>query len=129
MFLATLTIFSVSTQTKPIPPQHIRIHRRQEKDEKRADLEQALEAERREAAAAAAATAASRRRALQQSLDIKTQVMARAHIKAAEAEDRVHAARLAEESEGRYLQRVASAERAIAPPTSFGRKKVEWMHS
>jgi hypothetical protein len=56
------------------------------------------------------------------------QVMARAHLRAAAAEDKVHAAELAHASEERYLQRVAAAEQRIAPPTFFGRKKVEWMH-
>lgn len=54
--------------------------------------------------------------------------MARAHLKAAEADDKVHAAELAKASEERYLQRVAAAEAKIAPPTFYGRKKVEWMH-
>lgn len=84
--------------------------------------------EQREAVEAAAAQKEARRKALQQSLDIKTQVTARAHMKAAEAEDKMHAAELAKASEERYMQRVAAAEQRIAPPTFFGRKKVEWMH-
>ncbi|KIY99318.1 flagellar associated protein [Monoraphidium neglectum] len=98
------------------------------KESKRQELDQAIAAERREEAEAAAAAAEARRKALQQSLDVKTQVMARAHLRAAAAEDKVHAAELAHASEERYLQRVAAAEQRIAPPTFFGRKKVEWMH-
>ena len=74
------------------------------------------------------AAADARRRALQQSLNIKTHVAARAHLRAAEAEDKAAAAELAASSEKRYLQRVAAAEAAIAPPVYYGRKKVEWMH-
>jgi hypothetical protein len=55
-------------------------------------------------------------------------MMARAHMRAAEAEDKVHAAELARASEERYLQRVAAAEQHAAAPAFFGRKKVEWMH-
>jgi len=102
--------------------------RRQEKEGKRFELAQALATEQQEADQAATAATVARRKALQQSLDIKTQVMARAHMKAAEAEDKVHAAQLAQASEERFLQRVAAAEQRIAPPTFFGRKKVEWMH-
>lgn len=66
------------------------------------------------------------RRALVQQLDIQTQMAAHAHLKAAEAEDKLHASELARASETRYMQRVAAAEAAIAPPKYFGRKKVDW---
>jgi hypothetical protein len=51
---------------------------------------------------------------------------ARAHLRAAEQEDKAHAAQLAKASEERYMQRVAAAERAVAPKTFFGLKKHEW---
>lgn len=81
-----------------------------------------------EAADAASRAAEARRKNLQQSLDIKTQMMARAHLKAAEVEEKQHAAELATASEARYQERVAAAGRQAAPQAYFGRKKVEWMH-
>lgn len=49
-------------------------------------------------------------------------------MRAAEAQDKAHAAALAAASEARYMQRVAAAEAKAAPAAYFGRKKVEWMH-
>jgi len=72
--------------------------------------------------------AEARRKALKQQLDIQTQMMARSHLKAAEREEKQHAAELAAQSEARYMQRVVAAEQAAAPVTYFGRKKVEWYH-
>lgn len=76
----------------------------------------------------AAKAAEARRKALKQQLDIQTQMQARAHLKAAEKEDKQHAAELAAQSEARYMQRVLAAEQQAAPTTYFGRKKVEWYH-
>jgi hypothetical protein len=74
------------------------------------------------------AAAEAKRRALMQRLDIETQMVARSHLKAAEVEDKHHAAQLAHDSEARYMERVAAAEKVVAPQTYFGRKKVEWFH-
>jgi hypothetical protein len=70
----------------------------------------------------------ARRKALLQQLDLQTQTVARAHLKAAEVDDRVHAAQLAKDSEARYLERVEDAQQKVAPKSYFGRKKVEWFH-
>jgi hypothetical protein len=45
--------------------------------------------------------AEARKRALRQHLDVQTQMLARAHLKAAEQEDKLHAAELAKQSEMR----------------------------
>eukprot|EP00775_Hariotina_reticulata_P007950 gene7950-8148_t len=72
--------------------------------------------------------AEARKRALRQHLDVQTQMLAQAHLKAAEQEDKLHAAELARQSELRYMQRVAAAEQQQAPQMFYGRKKVEWFH-
>lgn len=62
------------------------------------------------------------------SLPLPWQAAGRATMRAAEAQDKAHAAALAAASEARYMQRVAAAEAKAAPAAYFGRKKVEWMH-
>lgn len=91
----------------------------------RMHLEEAVsqEAARKEAAAAEA-----KRKALLQQLDLQTQTVARAHLKAAEVDDKLHAAQLAKDSEARYMERVTDAQQKVAPKSYFGRKKVEWFH-
>ena len=89
----------------------------------RLEQESVLETAQRNTSAANA-----KRRALMQRLDIETQMVARSHMKAAEVEDKQHAAQLAHDSEARYMERVTAAEKVVAPQTYFGRKKVEWFH-
>jgi hypothetical protein len=92
------------------------------------ELLQLQQNEQHASADAAAKAAEARRKALKQQLDIQTQMMARSHLKAAEKEEKQHAAELASQSEARYMQRVVAAEQQAAPVTYFGRKKVEWYH-
>lgn len=102
--------------------------RQLEKEQKRLELLQLQRDEQAAVADAAAKAADERRKALKQQLDIQTQMLARSHLKAAEKEEKQHAAELAVQSETRYMQRVAAAEQQTAPPTDFRRKKVEWFH-
>lgn len=53
-------------------------------------------------------------------------MQARSHLKAAEQEEKQHAAGLATQSEARYMQRVLAAEAQGPPVTDFRRKKVVW---
>lgn len=102
--------------------------RQLEKEQKHLELLQLQHKGQQAAADAAAKAANERRKALKQQLDIQTQMLARSHLKAAEKEEKQHAAELAIQSETWYMQRVVAAEQQTAPPTDFRRKKVEWYH-
>eukprot|EP01023_Acetabularia_acetabulum_P039153 TRINITY_DN3757_c0_g1_i1.p1 TRINITY_DN3757_c0_g1~~TRINITY_DN3757_c0_g1_i1.p1 ORF type:complete len:485 (-),score=97.69 TRINITY_DN3757_c0_g1_i1:155-1609(-) len=68
-----------------------------------------------------------RRKALQQQLDLETQIVGRAHIKATLERERRNLDGQQEIDEN-YMNRVHQMAESYEPPKYFGRKKVEWFH-
>lgn len=85
------------------------------------------EEEARMAAAEAQHKANQLRRALMQRLDIKTQMVAKAHQKAAQAEEKLKEAEFYKENESMYQTQVTEALKQ-EPAKYYGRKKVDWFY-
>ncbi len=92
----------------------------------------ALERQEAEAAAAQEAADAKARQLAQfkknyqQRLDIQTQMVAKAHLKAAEEDEKIRAVELAHQAEQRYMGKVQQTLQATAPPTWHGRRKFDF---
>lgn len=73
-----------------------------------------------------AKAAAKRKQALEQRLGVQTQMVARAHIKAAEEDDKLRALELAQMGEKAYMTKVRQALQETDAPQWYGRKKFDW---
>jgi len=66
------------------------------------------------------------KQALQQKLEVQTQMVAKAHIRAAEEDEKLRALELAQTAEKAYMGQVRDALQKTDPPKWFGRKKFDW---
>lgn len=69
---------------------------------------------------------ALRKKNLEQRLEIQTQMVAKAHIKAAEEDEKLRAIEHAQEAESAYMGQVKEVLGKTDPPKWYGRKKFEW---
>ncbi|KAL6765783.1 tumor suppressor, Mitostatin-domain-containing protein [Haematococcus lacustris] len=76
----------------------------------------------------AAQRAALNKRALEQKLQLQTQMVAKAHIKASEEDEKLRALESAQEAEAMYMGQVQTALQRGDPSKWHGRKKVDWYH-
>lgn len=70
--------------------------------------------------------AADKKSALTRRLELQTQMVAKAHIKAAEEDEKLRALELASTSEHTYMGKVHQTLRSTDPPTWHGRRKFDW---
>mmetsp|Transcript_9890 Transcript_9890/g.26860 ORF Transcript_9890/g.26860 Transcript_9890/m.26860 type:complete len:479 (+) Transcript_9890:2866-4302(+) len=73
-----------------------------------------------------ARAALQRKRALEQQLMVQTQMVARAHIKAAEEDDKLRALENARLGETAYMSKVKDTLKTTDAPQWYGRKKFNW---
>lgn len=66
------------------------------------------------------------KQALEQKLEVQTQMVAKAHIRAAEEDDKLRALEVAQEAERAYMTQVKDVLEKTDPPKWHGRKKFDW---
>mmetsp|Transcript_13990 Transcript_13990/g.30249 ORF Transcript_13990/g.30249 Transcript_13990/m.30249 type:complete len:484 (+) Transcript_13990:247-1698(+) len=74
----------------------------------------------------AQARAQQRKKALMQRLEIQTQMVAKAHIKAAEEDEKLRAREIAAMAEAQYMTKVKDVVEQTDPPKWHGRRKFDW---
>lgn len=84
------------------------------------------EAEAAQAQADARSLTELRKKQLLQRLEVQTQMVARAHIAAAEEDEKLRALEVAQHAESGYMDKVKESLRTTDPPVWHGRKKNEW---
>lgn len=82
--------------------------------------------EERQRAEDAVKRAALQKRALEQKLEIQTQMVAKAHNGAAEEDEKLRALEIAATAEKAYMGQVRDALQKTDPPKWFGRKKFDF---
>ncbi|KXZ56726.1 hypothetical protein GPECTOR_1g654 [Gonium pectorale] len=78
------------------------------------------------AADAAQKEAAERKAGVTRRLDLQTQIVAKAHIKAAEVDERLREGEQLQRTEQAYLEKVSQTLASTDPPVWHGRRKFEW---
>jgi hypothetical protein len=68
----------------------------------------------------------TKKRSLIQKLEVQTQMVAKAHIRAAEEDEKLRALEVAKATEKAYMAKVQETVANSNPPQWFGHKKVNW---
>ena len=92
------------------------------------ELQLQAEADSQAAAADARRQAEARKRNLLQKLELQTQMVAKAHLRAAEEDEKTHTLQVAAKTETAYMGRVQGSLATTDPPQWFGVKKVNWYY-
>ncbi len=68
----------------------------------------------------------TKRRNLVQKLELQTQMVSKAHIRAAEEDEKLRALEVAKATENAYMARVQNTLATSDPPQWYGRRKIDW---
>ena len=94
------------------------------------DYERQIQEEENQRAAAAEARkqAEAKKRNLLQKLELQTQMVAKAHMRAAEVDDKTRQLEVSAQTEAAYMSKVQESLATTNPPQWYGVKKVNWYY-